>query len=465
MQFRILAALPPALFLTSAMGCSGALPGGETSGDVTSAVTSGGVGATLTVTSQNSQQIHGTITVQNNGAEPASNWQVAVNLNQSTLAQGTSGAEARMMNGLAVFTPDQNARTLSPGASTSFNFSTAITGSSHVPAVTLVDGVAPGTANSGNPADGVDHIARGAANGAFEVALAYENDKIAGNGDPNYKLYDRLIWSAHSYRVASDGATIEFDPNVPGYAFVPASSKAALAIAQLDPSVASYLATGLLSCLSDVTSAWVYALRADFLKGFVYPGPSTGSVVNKDGSTDTFTVTGAPGPNCAQQITVTAHSDNDSWFGIVTYNTLSSFPNSQAVASKYTGTYQASCSPFNGPGGTANPYLVIKQNGNAIAPRYQGQGTSYCQYNGGCTGSLVVDPVPYSEPGVYYDVAGQLTGMQSNPFVLDPSVVYADSSHATQWATRTVAGVQQWGTFSTPVSRGGITVYKYLRVM
>jgi hypothetical protein len=38
--------------------------------------------------------------------------------------------------------------------------------------------------------------------------------------------------------------------------------------------------------------------------------------------------------------------------------------------------------------------------------------------------------------------------------------LYAMSDHAGQWATRTVNGVQEWGTFSAPLSILGVTEYK-----
>ena len=77
-----------------------------------------------------------------------------------------------------------------------------------------------------------------------------------------------------------------------------------------------------------------------------------------------------------------------------------------------------------------------------------------------CTSSLEVDPIPYSEPGAYYNSNGVMLGTQSNPFSI-AGTLYATSDHAYQWATRTVSGTQEWGTFSTPVNILGVTEYKY----
>jgi len=41
-------------------------------------------------------------------------------------------------------------------------------------------------------------------------------------------------------------------------------------------------------------------------------------------------------------------------------------------------------------------------------------------------------------------------------------MLYADPSHALQWGTRTVNGIQEWGTFSQPVTLFGTTLYKFV---
>jgi hypothetical protein len=77
----------------------------------------------------------------------------------------------------------------------------------------------------------------------------------------------------------------------------------------------------------------------------------------------------------------------------------------------------------------------------------------------------MIDPIPYTQPAAYYDTTGALVGPQANPFALTITNLYADPSHSGQWATRTVSGVQQWGTFSTAVNVLGTTVYLYTKKM
>ena len=39
-------------------------------------------------------------------------------------------------------------------------------------------------------------------------------------------------------------------------------------------------------------------------------------------------------------------------------------------------------------------------------------------------------------------------------------MLYSVPEHAAQWATRTVSSKQEWGTFTTPLTVLGSTVYK-----
>jgi len=264
------------LALASAMGCAGGEPTAEATSQTFEAVTSAGLTASIAITGKTSQMYYATATVTNRSAEPAYNWQVGINFNQSTLQQGTSGAEVDTIAGVSVFTPTANGHVVAAGGSTTFTFSGAITGSNYLPTIASVDGVANGAPGAGNPADGVDHIARAVATGALNVAEAYENFKAPTNGDPNYAQYDGLIWSAQSFVVS--GNKIAFDPNVPGYAFVPVQAQAQLDAMQDNPSVASYLVTGLASCFADTSGTLVYNFKAGVLKGFTYPGPSSGTL-------------------------------------------------------------------------------------------------------------------------------------------------------------------------------------------
>jgi hypothetical protein len=435
--------------------------------------------ATLTVTSSSSQQVNLTGTVTNNTPNPASNWQVAVALNNSTLDQGLVGnVEVDVIGGVPVFSPNQN--TLQPlgvGQSTTFSFSVKPTSTSNfTPTISTVDGVANGTYGVGSKATGIDAIAQAAATAALNVAAAYENNKPANDGDPNYAQYDGLIWSAQSYVIS--GSTIEFDPNVPGYAFISNAAKAELAFAQMDPSVASYLVDGLQSCFNDSSGAYVYNFRAGVLKGLTSGTTTTGTLggvippagtytpsgynvnsvvdnystvgLGKGGTTITATLTSTRSPSSAQ----------DYWFGLLTYTSLSTFSNSSAVAKKYTGSgNQFTCSPFNGPGGTPNPSFTISLNGQHVQARFQGVGQQ-CQ--NACTSTLVVDPVAYMTAGVQTDAAGYELGPQINPFTLTPTSLYAITQNSSMWAIETANSTQTWGQFSTPVTMFGVTKYQFV---
>jgi hypothetical protein len=53
----------------------------------------------------------------------------------------------------------------------------------------------------------------------------------------------------------------------------------------------------------------------------------------------------------------------------------------------------------------------------------------------------------------------------ANPFVIVGNSLFADPYHAYGWATRTLNGVQEWGTFSRPINMGGYTRYFYIKKM
>jgi hypothetical protein len=495
--------------LASVVAC--AAPGAsseDVGAAVESASSSNGVAATLSVTVSGTTY-SGKIVVTNSTAEPVSNWQVLVNMgprssdqNKSLIsniqwlqpsgAPAVNGAFINDLGANTLFMPTTSTANISPGGSQTITWSGDW--NNHTPAIVSVDGMPSGTANAGNPADGIDPIALAAASTALSIATNYEKDKLPNNGDSNYSIYDQTIWSAQSFRVASGDATIEYDPNMPGYAFIPNSVKASLAFAELDPSVASYLTAGLVSCLGVSDGAWAYAFRADFLKGFSYPTLHKGSVTNSDHSVDNFQVSGAPISHGQSTISISATSgpaNADPSFGIFRYldsawdqiKGVPTFPNwsttiqpkfvgsflnvSTSNSGKWLGRYAAACSPFNGPGGSSNPYFILNQTINGQTQTnsawFQGVGSGSCQ--NGCTGTFKVDPAPYTEPGQYYDTNNNPVGMQSNPFTIDSASLYATPDHAGQWATRTVNGVQQWGTFSTLVYQYGAPMYKYVKQM
>jgi len=461
--------IAPLVAIASAIGCAGNVSPTESTEQTAEAVSSTGLTASIAINHNSSTTYIATVTVMNSSSEPATNWQVGINLNGATLQQGQNGAEVFTIGGVPVFTPNSNSKMLAAGASTTFSFPTAFTGSFVAPTVASVDGVANGAPGAGMPADGVDRIARAVATGAVNVAEAYENNKLPNTGDANYAQYDGLIWSAQTYIIS--GNKIAFDTTAPGYAFVPVQAQAQLDAMQDSPTVASYLVTGLSSCFADTSGAVVYNFKAGVLKGFTYPGPSSGTLpgemppagdwtppgYNPNTVTDSYTSTGAAA-NGAEQITVNMTSSTDYWFGILTSSAFSTF--TSTTQSKYTVNGQHSgnqqnCSPFNGPGGgTSNPALVVTLNGSALGARAQ---TTGLQCQNGCKSTMVIDPVAYATPGAFYNAAG-LVGPQPNPFAFDPTQTAATVDHAAQWATTTDQyGNIVYGSFTSAIVHRGVT--------
>ncbi len=433
----------------------------EALGETGQASSTGGITASIS-TSLSGSNYTSTVAVKNNGTAPAYNWQVALKLNDSTMAEnnnGLSGASAYAIGGNEVFTPNGSASVLKAGGEVTFSFQGVKTGSHYAPTIAAVDGVANGTA--GTVADHVDHISRAAATAAFEVALAYERNKIANDGDADYSIYDGLIWASQSYVISNN--QIAFDANVPGYKFIPNQAKAELAFAQEDPSVASYLTAGLTSCFLDAGSMLVYSFNAAPLKGYTFSTKTVTTEVSTDAwgdaGVDKFTILGGTA-NGSETITLNESqvSGKDMAFGLLTTTQFFDlYSNTTAVANKYHGGSSNPCSPFNGPGGAlSNPYLVMSLNGAPIGARQQ-VAPSQCQ-NLSCTSSLVVDPVPYATPGQYYNTSGIQVGPQPNPFTLDPSSLYGSPDHASQYAMNPYS---QYGTFTTPVTLFGQTKYKF----
>ncbi|MGA7119180.1 MAG: hypothetical protein WBY94_03735 [Polyangiaceae bacterium] len=121
-----------------------------------------------------------------------------------------------------------------------------------------------------------------------------------------------------------------------------------------------------------------------------------------------------------------------------------------------------SFTPYMGRTGS-NPYLLVSINGTPQNWAFESFNPTNCWNNPSatCRSSMIIDPVPYAEPGAQFDPNSNLLGTQANPFVINANLLLADATHALQWATRSVNGVQQWGTFSIAISRGGITQYEY----
>ena len=125
---------------------------------------------------------------------------------------------------------------------------------------------------------------------------------------------------------------------------------------------------------------------------------------------------------------------------------------------KYQGSNAIPCSPFNGPGGPANPDLVMKVNGSSVGAR-QYLPPVQCPNASDCTSSLMLDPVAYASPGQFYDSNNNLIGPSTNPFALAPNVALAyNPDHQGQWSQDVSSN---WGEFSKKTFSGGSYWYKW----
>jgi hypothetical protein len=288
----------------------------------------------------------------------------------------------------------------------------------------------------------------------------------ACGGNSAGPCWGTTILSSQRYRVASGGATIEFDPTDPQYSYVPQAAKAALAIGQLDSTVAAFLVGGLQWDQKN-TNGTLYPLVEPLaaLANFTYPGnstpitimdPAAGNNRRKD------VVTGSAWCN-TEKVHFADTSSFEAVFAPFMTVGYANFYGTTKPA--YTGSSSFPSTPFNGSGNNNNPYLVVSVNGKQITWNSSSWPTQNCGSDASCNGTIDIDPIPYTQPGDYYDVTGAIVGPQANPFGLVITNLYADPSHAGQWATRTVLGIQQWGTFSLPVSVLGTTIYLYQKQM
>jgi hypothetical protein len=280
------------------------------------------------------------------------------------------------------------------------------------------------------------------------------------------------ILASQRYRVQSSGAGIEFDPTDPLYSQVTSAMKAALAIAQLDSSVATFLSDGLNYAYQTSNGSTYPLIRAiPALANFHYPTSLTTSVPDTTANSDVATVTGTPW--CGAFDAHIAQTLTNTWqFSPLFASAITDWRGNPPTAFKGSGTRPTV--PFNGPSSAGNPYLVVSVNGAStnwgsydFVPVSCFDTAHYDAASGTfiCKGSIDIDPIPYTQPGAYYDKSNTLIGPQANPFALLITSLYADAGHAGQWATRTVGGVQQWGTFSVPVSVLGTTIYLYSKQM
>jgi len=279
------------------------------------------------------------------------------------------------------------------------------------------------------------------------------------------------ILASQRYRVQSSGTGIEFDPTDNFYTggYVTGAMQATLALPQeADPAFAKFLSDGLKAAWAN-TNGTIYPAFRSIAAFNNYKG-GTVSVVVPDSTTGGYpnahkvtlsTIAGS----CGTQVFNFAETVIDSWqYAPIFGDSINDQWRSTPPAAFNKNGAALPTMPFNGPSG--NPYLVVSANGSAVnwssAASFSGV-SCYNYPNDTCKGSLQLDPAPYSEPGAQYDTSGTLMGTQANPFVIDTNLLLADSSHATQWATRSVSGVQQWGTFANAITRSGVTYYSYVK--
>jgi hypothetical protein len=384
-----------------------------------------------------------------------------LNLNQSNINQSPSyggvtsitNGEVVYNNGRAILTPTAGA-TLAAGSSIRVTFPGNKTGSNFAPTIASVDGIAGSFAPLTN--DGIDHIARAGATGALNVMTGWEMGRTINT------LQDFGLLDSHSYLVSSDGTQIVFDPQGPAAWNATPESISALAATQMDPSVASYLVTGLLSCFADASSTYTYGFNAAALRGWSYTTTAQNITLGATSGTNNINRVGA-NVNGAEHITLveTVNSgSDDQYFGLVAsilYDKLDSNSGGPEFTKYHSGN-SIPCSPFNGPGGASNPFLIMSVNGNAVGARQQ-LSTLDCPYVNHCTSTAIVDPVAYASPGQFYNTNSNLIGASTNPFAIEPNVAVAyNPDHQGQWA-QDVSG--NWGQFSKKTFSGGLYWYKW----
>jgi hypothetical protein len=271
---------------------------------------------------------------------------------------------------------------------------------------------------------------------------------------------------------------IQFDPSDPLYPHVTNAMKAVLAIAQTDANVGTYLANGL-------WRGYAYTDGQLYPSIFAIPAlaqftlnqkPTTVALADPTSADNSHKATISGAAWCGTYaVTISESVDETSAYAPLAFKNVSDW---RRVPSGFFGVTGGSVngetiknaheptSPFNGVDGQ-NPYLLVSINGTPQHWAYETFPAINCWNNPGdkCTSTMEIDPIPYAQPGAYYDANGNVVGPQTDPFALAVTSLYADSSHAGQWATRTVNGVQQWGTFSSPLNVLGTTVYMYAKSM
>jgi hypothetical protein len=308
-----------------------------------------------------------------------------------------------------------------------------------------------------------DDVMRAAATVAFNIM----RDAAKAGGT---MLSSNLLPSSPSalapqrYRIMSSGTGIEFDPTDALYSQVSNQMKADLAIAELDSSVAKFLSDGLNRAYATTTGITYPAIHAiGVLANYKYPGPITVKIHDYTSNNDSHVVTATGQAWCGTSLVNLAETVQNSWqFAPLMSDSITTWRGSPPAGFK--GQSANPTTPFNGPSSSGNPYLVVSVNDKPTnwATYNFSPVSCYSNPNFTCTGSIQIDPVPYAEPGAYYNVQG-LVGTQENPFDLSSTVLYANPDHAQQWATRTVNSTPEWGTFSKSLTLFGMTIYRYVK--
>jgi hypothetical protein len=308
-----------------------------------------------------------------------------------------------------------------------------------------------------------------AASAAYQImtaaAVACKGNEGGTIGGP---CWGDAILNSVRYSVAKGGATIEFNPTDSLYRYVPRAAQAALALIQQNSTVAAFLVQGLewAQKNTDGTVSMV-SIPLEALASFKYPGNQTPIAVqdgNAGGTRRTEVVVGSEwcGATDIHFIDTSTDENGFSPFNLIPTTTMSE-PSGRFPG--FTGSHAWPSTPFNGPGGGSNPYLVVSVWENNVQQPVNWNSTSFptenCGNSPACQGTINIDPVPYSMPGTQYDVSGSVLGPQSNPYNLNVVDELADSSHQGEYAQHTVNGVVKIGTFSRPISVLGTTVYGY----
>ncbi len=311
------------------------------------------------------------------------------------------------------------------------------------------------------------------------ATLAFHLMRLAAKtGGAVAPVYANTILASQRYKIRSSGTGIEFRSTDKLYSYVTSEMKALLEFYQEDAAVAKFLSDGQKAAYK-TNGQWFPSFNAvAALANYKFPGPLTTHIADLTSSNDSHNATVTGTDDCGKEkilIKETVQKSsafsplqkrqitNAAGLGVTTPigDWLTTPP---AEYNKSTGTNVPS-TPFNGP--STNPYLIISLTTKGVTTNwstYDWSSDSCWAYspNWQCTGYIEIDPIPYTEPAAYYNATG-LVGTQANPFQLDSTTLYAVPAHQGQWARRTVNGVAESGTFSTAVTKLGITLYKYVK--